>query len=192
MKTSQIAIAAVLGLVLLGGGFAAGMSVGSKGSATDATNASASPSGAAGRFGAGGAGGAGAAGRGAAGAAGQQLLTGRVLSVNDGSITVEVRTGGGQGASPTVTSEIVLVGASTQIVRTTEATIKVTDLRANDQIQIVGTTDATGSVSASAIVVGGNALGQLFGGQGGPGGLGGGAPGGAGGRGSSPSPSPTR
>ena len=176
---SQIAIAAVLGLVLLGGGFAAGMTVG-KGSA-ETGGASASPSGAAGRgFVTGGAG-----ARGAAGAAGQQLLTGRVISVNDGSITVEVRTGGGQGASPTVASEIILVGSSTRIVRTTETDIKATDLKANDQIQIVGTTDATGSVSASAIVVGGNALGQLFGGPGGAGG----APGG---RGASPSPSPTR
>jgi hypothetical protein len=186
MKTSQIAIAAVLGLLLLGGGFAAGMTVG-KGSAESAS-ASASPSGAAGRIVTGGAGGAGARGAGGLGAAGQQLLTGRVLSVNDGSITVEVRTGGGQGASPTVTSQIVLVGASTRIVKTTETDIKVTDLKANDQIQIVGTTDATGSVSASAIVVGGNALQQLFGGPGGAGG----APGGAGGRGASPSPSPTR
>jgi hypothetical protein len=158
------------------------MTVG-KGSAEKAS-ASASPSGSAGRgFTVGGAGGAGA--RGAAGAAGQQLLTGRVISVNDGSITVEVRTGGGQGASPTVTSEIILIGSSTRIVRTTETDIKASDLRANDQIQIVGTTDATGSVSASAIVVGGNALGQLFGGPGGAGG----APGG---RGASPSPSPTR
>jgi len=80
----------------------------------------------------------------------------------------------------------VLVGSSTKIVRTTETDIKVSDLKANDQIQIVGTTDATGSVSASAIVVGGNALQQLFGG-----GAPGGAPGGAGGR-PSPSPSPTR
>jgi hypothetical protein len=189
MKASQIAILAVLGLLLLGGGFAAGMTVG-KGGADTAT-ASASPSGAAGRFGAGAGAAGGGGARGALGAGGQQLLTGRVLSVNDGSITVEVRTGGGQGASPTVTSEIVLVGSSTRIVRTTETDIKPTDLKANDQIQIVGTTDATGSVSASAIVVGGNALGQLFGGAGGTGGAGGGA-GGGGRGGASPSPSPTR
>src|SRR5712692_5782596 len=182
LRTSQMAIAAVFGLLMLGGGFAAGMTVG-KGS-PEAASASASPSGAAGRqFVTGGAPG-GAAGRGGAGASGQQVVTGRVLSVNDGSITVEVRSGGGQGASPTVTSEIVLVGSSTKIVRTTETDIKVSDLKANDQIQIVGTTDATGSVSASAIVVGGNALQQLFGG-----GTPGGAPGGAGGR-PSPSPSP--
>ena len=180
MKTSQLVIAGVIGLVLLGGGFAAGMTMG-KGSTTGATTASASPSGAAGRLGAGGAPGA----RGAGGVAGgQQLLTGRVISVNDGSITVEVRTGGAQGASPTVTSEIVLVGSSTRIVKTAETDITASDLKANDQIQIVGTTDATGAVSASAIVVGGNALQNLFGGQGGFGG--------AGGRGASPSPSPTR
>src|SRR5712692_3032706 len=142
LRTSQMAIAAVFGLLMLGGGFAAGMTVG-KGS-PEAASASASPSGAAGRqFVTGGAPG-GAGGR---GAAGQQVVTGRVLSVNDGSITVEVRSGGGQGASPTVTSEIVLVGSSTKVVRTTETDIKVSDLKANDQIQIVGTTDATGSVS---------------------------------------------
>ena len=179
LRSTQIVIAIVLGLVLLGGGFAAGMTVGRSSETTAA--ASASPSDAAGRFGQGG---AGAAGRGGAGqAGGQQLLTGRVISVNDGSITVEVRQGGAQGASPTVTSEIVLVGSSTRIVKTAETDIKATDLKANDQIQIVGTTDATGSVSASAIVVGGNVLTNLFGGQGGFGG---------GGRGASPSPSPTR
>ena len=180
MKSSQIVIGVVAALVLAGGGFAAGMTLGRN--TAPAAAASASPSGAAGGRGQGGPGGAGTAGRGAVGAGGQQLLTGRVLSVNDGSITVEVRQGGAQGASPTVTSEIVLVGSSTSIVKTVETAIKATDLKPNDQIQIVGTTDATGSVSASAIVVGGNALGGLFGGQGGFGG----------GRGASPSPSPTR
>ena len=182
MKTPQIVIGAVLGLVLLGGGFAAGMTVGRSGAANQAA-ASASPSGGPGRFGQGGAGGSGALGRGGAGqgAAGQQLLNGRVISVNDGSITIEVRSGGAQGASPTVTSQIVFVGTATRIVRTAEQDIKASDLKANDQIQIVASTDASGTVSASAIVVGGNALTGLFGGQGGPGG----------GRGASPSPSPT-
>jgi hypothetical protein len=182
MKTPQIVLGAVLGLVLLGGGFAAGMTVGKSGAATEASP-SASPSGGAGR-GQGGAGGSGAFGRGGAGqgAGGQQLLTGRVISVNDGSITIEVRSGGAQGASPTVTSQIVFVGTATRIVKTAEQDIKATDLKANDQIQIVASTDASGTVSASAIVVGGNALTGLFGGQGGLGGA----------RGASPSPSPTR
>lgn len=181
MKTSQIVIAAVLGLVLAGGGFAAGMTVGRGGGPTTA-GASGSPAAATGGRGQGGA--VLRGGQGAGGAGGQQLVTGRVLSVNDGSITVEVRQPGQQGASPAVTSAIVLVGASTRIVKTTETEIRTSDLKANDQIQIVGTTDASGNVAASAIVVGGNALQQLFGGQGGFGG--------AGGRGASPSPSPTR
>ena len=100
--------------------------------------------------------------------------------MNDGSITIEVRQAGTQGASPTVTSQIVLVGSGTRIVKTTETEIKASDLKANDQVQIVGTTDATGSVAATAIVVGGETFRQV---------LGGGTPGG---RGATPSPSPTR
>ena len=184
MKTPQVVLAVVVGLVLLGGGFAVGMTLGRNGAASEAS-ASASPSGAAGRAGQGGSGASGVLGRGGAagqGGAGQQLLSGRVISVNDGSITIELRSAGAQGASPTVTSQIVFVGASTRIVKTAEQEIKASDLKPSDQIQIVATTDASGSVSASAIVVGGNALQQLFGGQGG---AGRGAP-------ASPSPSPTR
>ena len=180
MKTSQIIIGVVAALVLAGGGFAAGMTVGHN-NAVEAKS-SASPSGAVGRFQQG-AGGAGARGAGGA-AAGQQVLAGRVISVNDGSITLEVRQGGGQGASPTVSSQIVLVGTSTRVVKTTEQEIKLSDLKANDQIQIIASTDANGQISANAIIAGGNALQQLFGGPGGAGG--------AGGRGASPSPSPTR
>lgn len=179
MKPLNIVIGVVAALALAGGGFAAGMTVG-RGPATEAT-ASASPSGAAGRAAGGqrlGPGGA----QGAAGALGGQAMNGRILSVNDGSITVEVRQAGVAGASPTVTSQIVLVGTATRLVKTAETEIKLGDLKANDQVTIIGTTDASGNVSATAIVAGGNALQGLFGGQGGPGGAG---------RGASPSPSPT-
>jgi hypothetical protein len=174
MKPAQIAIAAVIALLLAGGSFAAGMTVG-KGSANEASP-SASPSGAAGR----GAltGRVGQGGAGASGAFGGQAMAGRIISVNDGSITIEVRQAGAQGASPTVTSQIVLVGSSTRIVKTVETDIKLGDLKANDQVTIVGTTDASGNLAATAIVAGGNALQGLFGGQGGPGG-----------RAASPSPS---
>jgi hypothetical protein len=174
MKPAQIAIATVVALALAGGGFAAGMAVG-KGSANEAS-ASASPSGAGGRgqiIGRLGQGGA----LGGSGAFGSQATTGRILSVNDGSITVEVRQPGAQGASPTVSSQIVLVGTSTRIVKTVETEIKLSDLKPSDQVTIIGTTDASGNVSATAIVAGGNALQGLFGGQGG--------------RGASPSPSPS-
>ena len=173
MKPAQIVIGVVVALALAGGGFAAGMTVG-RGSGTEA-NASASPTGAAGRGGAGITGRLGQGG-GAAGAGGGQAMAGRILSVNDGSITIEVRQPGAQGASPTVTSQIVLIGSSTRIVKTVESDIKLTDLKANDQVTIVGTTDASGNVSATAIVAGGNALQGVFGGQGGA-------------RGASPSPS---
>ena len=175
MKPAQIVIGVVIALALAGGGFAAGMTVG-RGSGAEAS-ASASPSGAAGRgtaiTGRGGQG-----GLGGTGAPGGQAVNGRIISVNDGSITIEVRQAGAQGASPTVTSQIVLVGSSTRIVKTVESDIKLSDLKANDQVTIVGSTDASGNVSATAIVAGGNALQGLFGG-----------PGGA--RGASPSPSAT-
>lgn len=180
MKPAQIVIGVVVALALAGAGFAAGMTVG-RGSGAEA-NASASPTGAAGRGGAGITGRLGQGGAGASGAAGGQAMAGRIISVNDGSITIEVRQPGAQGASPTVTSQIVLVGSSTRIVKTVESDIKLTDLKANDQVTIVGSTDANGNVSATAIVAGGNALQGLFGGQGGPGGAG---------RGASPSPSPS-
>jgi hypothetical protein len=124
-------------------------------------------------------------GTGGGGTAGGQVpLTGRVLAVNDGSITVAAveRGQGGQGAaagaSPATTTQIVLVGGSTRIVKTTEADVKLSDVKVNDQVTIVGTTDATGMVSATTIVVGAtNILGQLFGSQTGNAGLGGGRPG---------------
>jgi hypothetical protein len=183
MKPVQIVIGALIAIALAGGGFAAGMTV-ARGTTGEAA-ASASPLGAAGRGALGGAGAgrlgqAGAAG--AAGAAGGQAVAGRIISVNDGSITVEVRQPGVAGASPTVTSQIVLIGSTTRLVKTAETEIKLSDLKTNDQVTIVGTTDASGNVSATAIVAGGNALQGLFGGQGGPGGAG---------RGASPSPSPT-
>ena len=187
MRTPQIIIGVVAALALAGGGFAAGMTfdrsqtpAASTSGATGATGARGA-SGARGGFGAGG--GAGSTG-------GQQPVTGRILAVNDGSITIAAidRGAGGQNAqasaSPATTSQIVLVGATTRIVKTTEADVKLSDLKVSDQVTVVGTTDTTGMVSATAIVVGStNILGQLFGSQTGTGGLGGGA---------RPSASPTK
>jgi len=117
-------------------------------------------------------------------------VVGRVLAVNEGSITVAaVERGQGQntqaGASPATQSQIVLIGTNTRIVRTTETDVKLTDIKPNDQVTVVGTTDSTGMVSATAIVVGQtNILGQLFGTQTGN-------PGALGGR-TGPAPSPTK
>ena len=183
-------IGVVAALALAGGGFAAGMTFEkTQTPATSATGATGTTGATGARGGTGGRAGFGGGGTGAAG--GQQPVTGRILAVNDGSITIAAveRGLGGQAAqasaSPATTSEIVLVGSSTRIVKTTEADVKLSDLKVNDQVTVVGTTDATGMVSATAIVVGStNILGQLFGSQTGTAGLGGG--------GARPSASPTK
>ena len=187
MKTPQIVIGIVAALALAGGGFAAGMTF--EKSQTPATNTAGTTGATGARVGTGGRAGFGGGTGGATGA--QQPVTGRILAINDGSITIAAveRGLGGQNAqasaSPATTSEIVLVGASTRIVKTTEADVKLSDLKVNDQVTVVGTTDATGMVSATAIVVGStNILGQLFGSQTGNAGLGGG--------GARPSASPTK
>ncbi len=172
MKSTQIVIGAVAALAIAGAGFAAGMTY-EKGQAPSSSTAILTTTGRGapgGRVGAGGASGA---------SAGQIPITGRILAINDGSITVAaMERGQGQqaaGASPATTSQIVLVGTSTRIVKTTEADVKLGDLKVNDQVTVVGTTDSSGIVSANAIVVGAtNVLGQLFGSQtGNPGGFGG-------------------
>jgi hypothetical protein len=185
MKAPQIVIGVVAALALAGGGFAAGMTFDKSQAPTATTTGASGATGARGATGGRGAfGGTGATG-------GQQPVTGRILSINDGSITVAAveRGLGGQNAqasaSPATTSQIVLVGASTRIVKTTETDVKLSDLKVNDQVTVVGTTDTTGMVSATAIVVGTtNVLGQLFGSQTGGAGLGGG--------GARPSASPSK
>ena len=165
MKAPQIVIGIAAALVLAGGGFAAGMTYDKAQSPTAGTTGATGATGARG--------GSGARGGFGVGAVGGQPVTGRILAVNDGSITVAAveRAQGGAAqaaASPATTSQIVLIGASTRIVKTTETDVKLSDLKANDQVTVVGTTDAAGIVSATAIVVGStNAIGQLFGGGGG-------------------------
>ncbi|MBI3522850.1 MAG: hypothetical protein HY071_07060 [Chloroflexi bacterium] len=178
MKSSQILVGFVAALALAGVGFAAGR-----------ITADAAPAPAAvvqtGTAGAGGAGGARVQGQGGGQGAFGGAVNGRVISVNADSITIEVRQGGANAASPTITSTIVLVGNNTRVVRTSETDIKIADIKANDQVTVVGASDSeTGTVSAQAIVVGGNALQQVLGG----GARGSAAPIGTG----SPRPSPTR
>ena len=173
MKPTQIIIGIVAVIALAGGGFAAGMTY--AGAQTPTTTGSAATTGTTGARGASG----GRAAFGQGGTAAQQPVVGRVLAVNEGSITIAaVDRSQGQpspGASPATTSQIVLVGANTRIVKTTETDVKLGDIKLNDQVTVVGTTDATGMVGATAIVVGSTSvLGQLFGSQTGtPGGFGG-------------------
>lgn len=154
----QIITGAVVALVLFGAGFFIGTSRG-QASTASSPRASAAAS----------AGGRGPLGGAAGGAASRGIVNGQILSVNTDSITVQVRTGGQQGASPTTTSQLILVGPTTRVVKTAETDVKLSDLKAGDQITVAGTPDATtGSVSAQAIVLGGNnVLGDLLGGAGG-------------------------
>jgi len=139
----QIVAGVIVALIVFGAGFVAGTSRAASGVAT---TASANVAG-------GGRRGADAAGA----AASRNIVNGQILSLAAGSITVEVRTPGRQGASPTVTSELILVGPTTRVVKTTETDVKLADLKAGDQITVAGTPDTTtGSVSAQAIVLGGN------------------------------------
>jgi hypothetical protein len=175
MRSANIVIGVVAALALAGGGFAAGMTFErAQAPATPTTTTATTTTG--GRGGSGARGGSGPFVVGNVG--GQQPVVGRVLAVNDGSITVAAIDRGqgqnaqGASASPATTSQIVLVGASTRIVKTTETDVKLGDIKVNDQVTVVGTPDTTGMVSATAIVVGStNVLGQLFGSQtGNPGG----------------------
>ncbi|MFN2520626.1 MAG: hypothetical protein ABR525_06245 [Candidatus Limnocylindria bacterium] len=177
-RSMQVIGGVVLAIAIAGGGFFAGMTTAQARQAAATPSPSAATARGAGQFGAGANGGAGAAN------AANRGVTGQILAVNADSITIMTRTAGQGGASPTTGSSIVLVGQGTRVVRTTEADIKLGDLKAGDQVTVVGTPDATtGTISAQAVVLGGaNVLQQLFGGAGAAGGRGG----------ASPSPSPAR
>jgi hypothetical protein len=175
----QIIVGVVVALALFGGGYAFGSTRAPAASAAGATGATGAATGRGAFGGAGGANGGGAAARG--------VTTGQILSVNTDSITISVRAGGANGATPTTSTTLVLVGSGTRVVKTVETDIKLTDLKVGDMITVAGTPDtASGTVSAQTIVVGAtNILGDILGGTQFPGGRGAGASG-------SPRPSPTR
>ena len=177
----QIIVGVIVALALFGGGYA----FGSTRTPAATTAASGSTGAATGRggFGAGGAGGAG----GGAAAARNGITNGQILSVNTDSITISIRAGGANGATGTTTTELVLVGSGTRVVKTVETDVKLTDLKVGDTITVAGTPDtASGTMSATTIVVGAtNILGDILGGTQFPGGRGAGAS-------ASPRPTPTK
>lgn len=170
----QIVVGVIVALALFGGGFAFGSTRGATG-ALNAAAATGAPGAAGFRGGAGGANAAARAG----------LVNGQVLAVNSDSITISMRQGGQNGASPTITTQLVLVGSGTRVVKTVETDVKLSDLKVGDMVTVAGTPDtASGTISAQAIVLGGNnILGDILGGTQFPGGRGAGASG---------SPRPTR
>jgi hypothetical protein len=166
----QMIVGVVVALALFGGGYTFGSSQ-APSATTAATTGSSGPTTSRGNGG---------------GAAARGLTNGQILAVNSDSITVTVRSGGANGASPTTSTQLVLVGSGTRVVRTVETDVKLTDLKVGDTVTVAGTPDtSTGTVSASTIVVGGtNILGDILGGTT-PGGRGAGASG-------SPRPTPTK
>ena len=172
----QVVVGVIVALALFGGGYAFGSS--RTPVATTTTTTTTGTAAASGRNFPGGAGGGNAAARG--------VSNGQIIAVNSDSITIQVRTPGQNGASPTVTTQLILVGTGTRVVKTAETDLKLSDLKVGDQVTVAGTPDtASGTVSAQAIVLGGtNILGDILGGTQ-PGGRGAGTSG-------SPRPSPTR
>lgn len=154
-RPAQIVAGVLVALVLFGGGYALGAGRAPAQSTTVAA-ASANPAGGQGRAGGG-------------GLAGRNLVNGQIISVNADSVTITVRQPGANGASASVTSQIVLVGTGTRVVRTSETDIKLSDLKVGDAITVAGTPDTTsGTTAGQAIVVGDtNILGDLLGGGGG-------------------------
>jgi hypothetical protein len=170
----QIVVGVVVTLAVFGGGYAFGSS---RAPAAPAAVTTTGASGATVRGGAGG----------NAGAAGRGVANGQILAVNSDSITISVRSGGAGGATATTTTQLVLVGSGTRVVKTVETDVKLADLKVGDTVTVAGTPDtASGTISAQAIVIGGaNILGDILGGTQFPGGRGPGASG-------SPRPTPTR
>jgi hypothetical protein len=170
-RPAQIIAGIVVALALFGGGYAFGSS------RTPTSTATTSATGSTGATVRGG-------GGGITSAAARGITNGQILSVNSDSITISVRQGGANGASPTTTTQLVLVGAATRVVKTVETDVKLTDLKVGDAVTVAGTPDiASGTVSAQTIIIGGaNILGDILGGT---------TPGGRG-SGASPRPSPTR
>ncbi|MBI2774214.1 MAG: hypothetical protein HYX56_06975 [Chloroflexi bacterium] len=151
----QIIVAAVAALVLGGGGFVAGMTLAPAKTEATATQTAAGAQGQSARR---------SEAPGGARAVfvgpGGNQTAGRVISVNDGSLTVEVRTPG----SDATRSVIVLVGGDARLVKTVETDIKLTDIKPGDQVVVAGTTDqTTGTVSANAVILGAGALQNVFG-----------------------------
>jgi hypothetical protein len=141
-----IVLAGIVGaLALAGGGFVAGMTLANANAGGAGTAARQAPrlGQAPGQF---------------AGAAQGHAVNGEVLSVGEGTLTVQV--GGGQG------SRIVIVAPSTRLVRTVETEVALASIKAGDRVTVVGQENADGTVDAQAVLVGGaNLLQQFLGGS---------------------------
>jgi hypothetical protein len=130
-KANKIIVVIVGTVIIAGGSFYAGLVYGKTTNPITAR---------AGQF-AGGAGFAGGRGAGARGVSGS-FVSGQVLSSDNTSITVKLRTGG---------SQIILLSSSTTVMKSTEGSIK--DIMTGEQITAMGSQNADGSITAGSIQV---------------------------------------
>lgn len=136
-------LGAMVAVVIVGGGsFYAGMSY-AKGQASSSPTTRV-------------AGGAGFAGRGGAarGGTGGGFTAGQILSVNNGSITIQ--------SAMSSSTEIVLTSPSTQIVKTVSGSAS--DLTTGASIVVTGSMNSDGSLSAQSIQIRPAGMGGGFGG----------------------------
>ena len=135
-------IGTVVAVILLGGAFWAGMSYGKSQSATPAGTQFG-----AGNFSSGGAGGFGGGTGGNAGGmrmgrSGGGFATGQVVASDANSVTIKLASG---------STQIVLVGTSTQVLKSTLGNIS--DLAAGTNVTVMGATNSDGSLTAQSIQI---------------------------------------
>lgn len=128
----NIAIVAIIGLVLIAGSFAGGMAYGKKRATVDRT-------GLPGQFAGMGVRGAGARQNGGAFAG---ATAGEVLSKDANGLTVKLRDGG---------SRIVFMTPSTTVLMATQGTQE--NLKVGDQITVIGSANTDGSVNAQSVQI---------------------------------------
>lgn len=79
---------------------------------------------------------------------GSQPVSGEITSVDNGSLTVKTQDGG---------SKIVVLSSTTKINLSTEGSVS--DLKAGDNIMVIGTTGTDGTVTATTVSIGATLLG---------------------------------
>lgn len=138
MKNNLLVAVLLTAVVVGGGSFYAGMKYSQSKTSSIVTGQGGA------RFGQGGSGGTRGGGR----FTGGGMVSGKILSVDGSSITVEMRAGA-QGE--TSGSKIVLLSSSTQVMKAAQGTAL--DLSVGEQVTVMGTANPDGSVTAQSVQI---------------------------------------